>query len=428
MKKFLLALSLCLFSSLASAQQVSTPSIVALACAYNSGTQTGTSGQFMYVQCDVNGKLLTSGGGGATAVTAAAILTANQLVVGDDGIRGIKTANTTITGTYTFAGPTTFGVITNATSLALGGATIGSNALAVTGQITTGGATRAYGNGAVIAGTNGYTVTSGANDIEFLGIGGLKLGSTDSIAFWSGTNLLTGSADLFLLRDAANILAQRNGTTAQKLSIYNTFTDASNYERGVVDWITTANTLSIGTAAAGTGTLRNIILIGGTVAIANTTDASASSASGSLQVAGGASVAKRFWIPAITASAGLQTAVLCQSSGGEMIADSVACLASSERAKEDIQPSDMGLNVIMALKPVTYRYRLTGNDRFDNAPNQRTVHAGFSAEQAASIDSRLVAYDADGNVRTMRPDAVPAALVLAVQELTAKVNALQAIR
>ena len=46
----------------------------------------------------------------------------------------------------------------------------------------------------------------------------------------------------------------------------------------------------------------------------------------------------------ITASSGLQTAVLCQSSGGEVIADSVACLASSARFKENIQPLGSGLD------------------------------------------------------------------------------------
>jgi hypothetical protein len=37
--------------------------------------------------------------------------------------------------------------------------------------------------------------------------------------------------DVFLVRDAANTLAQRNSTAAQTFRIYNTFTDSSNYER-----------------------------------------------------------------------------------------------------------------------------------------------------------------------------------------------------
>lgn len=70
-----------------------------------------------------------------------------------------------------------------------------------------------------------------------------------------------GAPDVYLQRDAANILAQRNGTNAQTFRAYNTYTDASNYERGVFDWSTTANVLRIGAEAAGTGTLRAVRLL-----------------------------------------------------------------------------------------------------------------------------------------------------------------------
>lgn len=60
MKKLLLALGL-LLPLPAGAQTVLNPADVALACAYNSATQTGVSGQFMYVQCDVNGRVLVTG-------------------------------------------------------------------------------------------------------------------------------------------------------------------------------------------------------------------------------------------------------------------------------------------------------------------------------------------------------------------------------
>jgi hypothetical protein len=72
------------------------------------------------------------------------------------------------------------------------------------------------------------------------------------------------NSDAFLTRDAANILAQRNSTAAQTFRVYNTYTDGSNYERGVFDWTTTANTLTIGTQNAGTGAARNIrFVVGG---------------------------------------------------------------------------------------------------------------------------------------------------------------------
>jgi hypothetical protein len=73
------------------------------------------------------------------------------------------------------------------------------------------------------------------------------------VSFGSGTNVLP---DAMLKWDAPGIIAQRNGTTWQSLRVYNTFTDASNYERAVIGWNTTANVLTIGAQAAGTGSLR----------------------------------------------------------------------------------------------------------------------------------------------------------------------------
>ena len=88
----------------------------------------------------------------------------------------------------------------------------------------------------------------------------LTLGSTGALGWDNGS----GTADVILNRDAANTLALRNGVNAQTLNVYNTFTDASNYERGVFDWAGTANVLTIGTKAAGTGVARNLqFLVGG---------------------------------------------------------------------------------------------------------------------------------------------------------------------
>lgn len=64
----------------------------------------------------------------------------------------------------------------------------------------------------------------------------------------------------FIVSDAANTLAQRNGVNAQTFRVYNTFTDASNYERLSIDWSTTSNVASILTLKAGTGTQRALNL------------------------------------------------------------------------------------------------------------------------------------------------------------------------
>ena len=125
-------------------------------------------------------------------------------------------------------------------SLALGGATIGSNALAVTGDANISGAL-----------TSGGTIKTTTN----IWIAGA------SAPLIMGAN----STDLRLYCDAAGILAQVNGTNAQALRVYNTSTSSNaNYERGVFDWQSSANVLTIGTENAGTGTTRNLrFVVGG---------------------------------------------------------------------------------------------------------------------------------------------------------------------
>jgi len=86
------------------------------------------------------------------------------------------------------------------------------------------------------------------------------IGSNLQFGVGSGT---TGGDVVLQRDDAANILALRNGTSAQTFRLYNTYTDASNYERGFLRW--SSNVLQIGTEALGTGSARALELqTGGT--------------------------------------------------------------------------------------------------------------------------------------------------------------------
>jgi len=76
----------------------------------------------------------------------------------------------------------------------------------------------------------------------------------------SATINFGSSADLILARDAANTLALRNSTNAQTFNVYNTYTDASNYERLSVAW--SGNICSIRTNAAGSGTGARQLILG----------------------------------------------------------------------------------------------------------------------------------------------------------------------
>lgn len=172
------------------------------------------------------------------------------------------------------------GLVT-AASLALGGAAIGSHALAATGTahisgvITSGsGFTRtgATANDKATLNLTGLSFSSNAVGQTFTiisdttGSGGpaeIRLGSTTTIAWRSTVRTDAGANDLILLRDAANTLAQRNGTNAQAFRIYGTYTDASNYERATLSYVSGSGLYRLESEAAGTGVVRDMTLAAG---------------------------------------------------------------------------------------------------------------------------------------------------------------------
>ncbi len=83
----------------------------------------------------------------------------------------------------------------------------------------------------------------------------LRLKNDQKLGWTSGALTATG-LDTILVRDAANTLAQRNGTNPQIFRVYGTFTDANNYER--TDILTDASNHYIrGGLNAGSGTRRS---------------------------------------------------------------------------------------------------------------------------------------------------------------------------
>ena len=110
----------------------------------------------------------------------------------------------------------------------------------------------------------GATQGGGAVITTCAGVGVFAVGQNNGIGVvnigpYCFSTAINATADLILARDAANTLAQRNGTNAQTFRIYNT-TDAgiANYERGFLKW--DSNVLKIGTEKDGTGTARALEL------------------------------------------------------------------------------------------------------------------------------------------------------------------------
>ena len=79
---------------------------------------------------------------------------------------------------------------------------------------------------------------------------GVQLGSTNFVK-WSSTTAYSGTGDVYLYRDAAANLAQRNGTNAQTFRVYGTYTDSSNYVRASL--AATSTTVTLAAETAGTG-------------------------------------------------------------------------------------------------------------------------------------------------------------------------------
>jgi hypothetical protein len=74
---------------------------------------------------------------------------------------------------------------------------------------------------------------------------------------WSSGEPVSTATDLFLARDAANTLAQRNSTNPQTLRVYNTFTDAANYARLT---LSAGGTTTIYQEQAGTGPISHMYI------------------------------------------------------------------------------------------------------------------------------------------------------------------------
>lgn len=98
------------------------------------------------------------------------------------------------------------------------------------------------------------TVIGGVN-ISALSATGLAL-TTNTMSFSLGA-----SSDVVLNRDAADVLAQYRGTTAQTFRLYGTRTDGSNYGR--LGFTLSGSTWNIQTEAAGTGSATSLALLSG---------------------------------------------------------------------------------------------------------------------------------------------------------------------
>jgi 2,3-bisphosphoglycerate-independent phosphoglycerate mutase len=96
------------------------------------------------------------------------------------------------------------------------------------------------------------------------------------------------------------------------------------------------------------------------------------------------------------------------SSGGTAVfinsAGKLGTATSSRRFKDDIKPMDKASDMILALKPVTFRYK-------KEIDPKGVQQFGLVAEEVEAVNPDLVVRDKEGKVNTVRYDAVNAMLL-----------------
>jgi hypothetical protein len=95
---------------------------------------------------------------------------------------------------------------------------------------------------------------------------------------------------------------------------------------------------------------------------------------------------------------------LCRNGSAE-----IASCSSSARYKDAIADLDLGLDAVLALRPVGYRWKDGG-----------AADLGFVAEEVAALDERLVTRNAAGEVEGVRYERLAAVLANAVQDLVVR--------
>jgi hypothetical protein len=244
---------------------------------------------------------------------------------------------------------------------------------------TTGGYNTGIGAGALFANTADANTATGAGAL-FRNTTGFGNTATGLAALLSNT---TGSVNT-----ANGWQALLNNTTA-----------SSNTATGVLALL--SNTTGDGNTAFGQSTLRSNSTGGYNTAIGSAAGLSITG-SGNVCVGQGvvgvAGVHNTTWIRNVYDSVATTRAVFVDSDG------KLGTLASSRRFKDEIKPMDKTSEAILALKPVTFRYK-------QEVDSNRAPQFGLVAEDVAKVNPNLVVHDEKGEIYSVRYEAVNAMLL-----------------
>ena len=281
-----------------------------------------------------------------------------------------------------------------------------ANGAAALASNTTGGGNTADGSGALAHNTSGNGNTAnGTGALGFNTIGSQNTANGDGALFKNtngGFNTANGDAALY-----NNTTGARNTANGDAALQSNT-TGGNNTAEGfqaIFHNTTGSSNIAVGsTAGTNLTTGSNNIDIGnkGVAAEANTIRIGTVGTQTKAFIAG---------IHGATASGG--AAVFVNASG------ELGTLTSSARFKDEIKPMDKASEAVLALKPVTFRYKR----EFDP---DAIPQFGLVAEQVQKVNPDLVVRDGQGKPYTVRYEAVNAMLLNEFLKEHRKVQQLEA--
>jgi len=224
---------------------------------------------------------------------------------------------------------------------------------------------------------------------------------TDNIAIgnealWTND---TGSYNIVLGRDAlSSNQSGSNNIAVGYQTMYSNHNGTDNTAVGEASLL--LNTSGNGNTSIGVGALYDNASGNNNTALGAYAGINVSSASNVICIgADGADASDTTWIGniyGVTTQSGTTAQVVISDDG------QLGTLASSERFKTEIASMDRASEAILALRPVTFRYK---------RDTKGTPQLGLIAEEVAEVNSALVLPDKDGKPYTVRYDAVNAMLL-----------------
>jgi hypothetical protein len=292
----------------------------------------------------------------------------------------------------------------------------GTNALV---HVTTGVANAAFGWFSLLSNTDGSFNTGVGAGTLLLNIGnqttgeGLQNTAVGAVALLNNTtgsnntaigaaallNNTTGSSNTATGRDALGSNTSGNNNNATGVSALQNNNGSFNNAFG-------RNALSNTTAGSGNNAFGDNAMIDNVTGFFNTAigDGAGFSITGSGNVCIGASV---FGVADENDTTRIRNIYSSAASGRAVFVDSddkLGTLLSTRRVKDDIKPMDKTSKAILALKPVSFRYK-------KEVERSGAIQFGLIAEEVAEVSPDLVILDAEGKPESVRYEAINAMLL-----------------